>query len=31
MKLNDDVVHYHITFDPDDLRVRLDVSGFETV
>ena len=31
MQPDDDVVHYHITFNPNDLSVRLDVSGFETV
>ena len=31
MPRDDDVIHYYITFNPNDPSVRLDVSGFETV
>ena len=30
MGLDDDIVRYHITLNPNDLSVRLDVSGFTT-
>lgn len=31
MQAEQDIVHYHITLNPHDNSVRLDVSGFESV